>query len=64
MDVKISDQIERVSNNKSYGDTMKIGTIVTVKKIVSKGKVSICEQNGIWHLVHFKKLNKVYELWI
>jgi hypothetical protein len=62
MDVRIGDKIERVAPGKFMG-AMKVGKIVTVKEIVSEGKVRVNEESGVWHLIYFKKLNTTHELW-
>ncbi len=64
MDVKVGDQIKRISNKRNFGPVMTVGTIVTVKEIVLEGKVKVHEENGVWHLIYFEKLNKLHELWI
>ena len=63
MDIEVGDELIRLER-KDLGSAMKEGKKVTVREILSPGKITILEESGVWHLQYFKKINKIYELWI
>jgi len=63
MDIEVGDELIRLKRN-DLPSAMNEGRKVTVREILSEGRIKILEQSGVWHLEYFKKINKIYELWI